>query len=132
MCICQSQSPNLSDVAFSFWHLYGCSLHLCLSFCFANKFIYIKYLFMTKMFRDVGSKDMNPILPLEGKRRWNPIRKSRVRENNSGPQMKKLGEDTSLENTRTCNLFSHYDLRTSGAFCLGWRLGKIIALTKVQ
>lgn len=75
---------------------------------------------------------MNPVLPLEGKRRWNPIRKSRVRENNSGPQMKKLGEDTSLENTRTCNLFSRYDLRTSGAFCLGWRLGKIIALTKVQ
>lgn len=83
---------------------------------------------MTKMFRDVG-KDMNPLLPLEGKRRWNPIRKRQ--EKITRAPNEKAREDTSLENTRTCNLFSHYDLRTSGA-CLGWHLGKIIALTKVH
>ena len=49
VCICQSQSPNLSNLAFSFWHLYVCSLHLCLSFCFANKFIYTVFLDSTYM-----------------------------------------------------------------------------------
>ena len=42
--ICQSQSPNPSHPLFPPWYPYICSLRLCLSFCFANKFIYIIFL----------------------------------------------------------------------------------------
>ena len=39
MYICQSQSPSSSHPPFPPWYPYVCSLHLCLYFCFTNKFI---------------------------------------------------------------------------------------------
>jgi len=46
---CQSQSPNPSHALLSRWYPDVCSLHLCLSFCFANKFIYTVFLDSTYM-----------------------------------------------------------------------------------
>ena len=47
---CQSQSLNSSQSPFPPWCPYVCSLHLCLYFCLANKFICTIFLDSTYMF----------------------------------------------------------------------------------
>ena len=42
--ICQSQSPNSSYPLCPPWYPYVCSLHLCLCFCLADKFISTMFL----------------------------------------------------------------------------------------
>ena len=47
--ICQSQSPNSTHLSFPTQCPYTCSPHLCLHFCFANRFIYTIFLDSTYM-----------------------------------------------------------------------------------
>ena len=47
--ICQSQTASLSHLHFPPWYPYNCSLHLCLCFCLANRFISAIFLNSTYM-----------------------------------------------------------------------------------